>query len=641
MSWLLASFALVSAVLIVGWIAHERSRPSARTVALVATLSALTALGRDAFAALPEVKPITAMTFVVGYSLGPLPGFVVGAIGMLASNLMLGEGPYTPWQMAAWGLVGLLGALAGRLSRRRLGRMTLALGCAFAALVAKEIMNLYEWSLGAAHTPAALLVTVGKGLPFDVVDVVATLLFGLAFGPELARLLARVRARISVEWAPVEAGLPVVLAIVAGACLAGLPARASAAENGAPHAVAVSTSAQRATTATASEAGAASGGVLAKGISYLRHAQKGDGGFGAEPGSASTEMYTAWAAIGLAAAGEPPLAVTRDGRSALSALGAEAHTLSGAGDLERTMIALRACGVTAGTLAGRDLAAQLARYREADGSFSGQVSLTAFGVFALRALGRGAGDPQVRAAGRWLLAQQNPDGGFSFGVRGDPSDVDDTAAAIEGVVAAGAATAANGGALPRAVSYLRRAENRDGGFPQQPGGESNAQSTAWAVQGLVAARAPLAMGGRSPVAYLDELAAPDGSIRYAKGVEQTPVWVTAEAVAALARRPLPIGAAAAGSSTSGPLASARGRTGASSSGSSRGTRSSRARTRARRSAAPASRSAVVAGEKDRRMLARWIRKIMHIMADVGNILLKWLRSNPIHARHTPPRRHGS
>ena len=83
-------------------------------VAVVGTLAAVAALGRDAFVALPDVKPITAMTLVVGYALGPLPGFTVGALGMLASNFLLGQGPYTPWQMAAWGMVGLAGRALGR-----------------------------------------------------------------------------------------------------------------------------------------------------------------------------------------------------------------------------------------------------------------------------------------------------------------------------------------------------------------------------------------------------------------------------------------------------------------------------------------------------------------------------------------------
>src|ERR1700741_3385305 len=100
MSWPLAAFSIVALILLAGWVSYERSRPSARLIAVVATLAAVAALGRDAFVALPDVKPITALTFVVGYALGPLPGFSVGALGMLASNFLLGQGPYTPWQMA-------------------------------------------------------------------------------------------------------------------------------------------------------------------------------------------------------------------------------------------------------------------------------------------------------------------------------------------------------------------------------------------------------------------------------------------------------------------------------------------------------------------------------------------------------------
>ena len=202
MSWPIASFVVVGVVLGIGWLAYERKRPSARMAAVVAVMAALTALGRDAFVALPDVKPITAMTFVVGYALGPLPGFTVGALGMLVSNFMLGQGPYTPWQMAAWGMVGLAGAALGALTRGRVGRLSLALACALAALFAGEIMDLYTWTLGAVHTPAAFLAVAGQGLPYDVTGVVASFLFGLAFAPELAQVLTRVRVRMDVTWAP-------------------------------------------------------------------------------------------------------------------------------------------------------------------------------------------------------------------------------------------------------------------------------------------------------------------------------------------------------------------------------------------------------------------------------------------------------
>jgi len=543
MSWPLASFAIVAGVPLAGWLVYERSRPSARMVAVVATLAAIAALGRDAFVALPDVKPITAMTLVVGYALGPLPGFAVGAVGMLASNIMLGQGPYTPWQMAAWGMVGLAGAALGRLSGRRVGRIGLALACATMALAAKEIMNVYTWTLGGSHTPAALLAAAAAALPFDVTDMVASFVFGLAFGPELARLLGRMRARMTVTW---EAAATTPLALVALA----LGTTAATVSPGPPARAATPPPAMSAS----AEAGTARADVSRE-VAYLARAQNADGGFGGARGQRSSEMYSAWVAMGLAAAGRDPLSLRRAGRSVLDSIRGEAATLEGAGDVERTILALHACGVAPSLPGSGDLIARLPRFRAADGSFVRLVNITSFAVFALRAGGRPASDPIVRAAGAWLQAQQNPDGGFSYGMRGGASDVDDTAAALQAVVDAGGAGSP---VVGRAVGHLLAAVNRDGGLSQQPGGESNAQSTAWAAQALVAAgRDP---GGavhgaaRSPLAYLESLIASDGSVRYSRSSSQTPVWVTAQALTALARKPFPIAPAPA----SGPPAPRQG-----------------------------------------------------------------------------------
>lgn len=501
MSWPLASFALVVTVLGVGWAVYERSRPSARMMAVVGTLAALAALGRDAFAALPDVKPITAMTLVVGYALGPLPGFSVGAIGMLASNVVLGEGSYTPWQMAAWGTVGLAGAGVGALSGRRLGRLGIAIACGLSAAGAKEIMNVYQWTIGASHSWSALLLVATTSAPYDITDTVASFLFGLAFGPELARLLGRLRTRMTVTWTPIA---PLVLI-----ALALLPVGVARAD-------------------------------LRRPLAFLEHAQNGDGGFGAEPGVRSSELYSAWAALGLAAAGRDPIHSEHGGHSVLDAIRAQAATLAGAGDLERTILALRACGVPARLPGQGSLTARLLHYRSSDGSFGDLVNITSFAVLALRAAGRPQGDPVVASAAAWLAAQQGANGGFGYAGHGAP-DVDDTAAAIQALAAAGAT---EGGRIGHAIDFLLGARNRDGGFPQQPGGESNAQSTAWAVQALVAAHrnpaAALRGAARSPIGYLQSLVASDGSVRYSRKVTQTPVWVTAQALTALARKPLPI-----------------------------------------------------------------------------------------------------
>ncbi|HWX75383.1 MAG TPA: prenyltransferase/squalene oxidase repeat-containing protein, partial [Solirubrobacteraceae bacterium] len=491
---------------------------------VVATLAALAALGRDAFVALPDVKPITAMTLVVGYALGPLPGFSVGALGMLASNVMLGQGPYTPWQMAAWGLVGLAGAALARLSSRSLGRVALAVACGLSALAAKEVMNVYTWTVGASHTPAALLAAAGAGLPFDVTDALASVLFGLAFGPELARLLTRVQVRMHVTWEDAEASTP---------------ARAGAGSLVATFALALAVGLGGASGARAAPRAAGSRSLSE--VSYLVGAQNSDGGFGAAPGQASAQLYTAWAAMGLAASGREPLGVRRGGRSPLDYMRSHVGALSGVGDVERTILAVHACGASAYSFAGYNLIAELLRGREGNGSFGGQVNLTAFAVFALVAAGHSRHYNPIRSATGWLERQQNADGGFGFAARGTGSDVDDTAAVLQALFDAGAR---NKRTLSAASGFLLRAQNPDGGFPQRPGGPSNAQSSAWAAQGLLATgRDPGLVrrrGSRSPIGYLETLVASDGSVRYSRTSAQTPVWVTGQALIALARRIFPV-----------------------------------------------------------------------------------------------------
>jgi len=528
MSWQLVSFLLVGLALAGGLWWYERTRPPATVVALVATLAALAALGRDAFAALPDVKPTTAIVLIAGYTFGAPSGFAVGAIAALASNLELGQGPWTPWQMLAWGLVGVFGAVLARLTGRRLGRVGLACSAALAAIGFEAILDLYTWTGTGSRSLAGYGVVVAQAFTFSATHVVASFAFALAFGPALTRMLLRVRARLQVSWRPPGAvPLPVLLALAAAAVTLGAAGVAPPARAAPPDRVAWASP-------TAARLGAAE-------VAYLRRAQNTDGGFGAAPGESSSELYTAWVAMGLAAAGVPPTSVARDGHSVLDALRADASQLSGLGDDERTILALRASDAPIASFPGPNLLASVLSGRTANGSFGGLVSLTAFGIFALRAAGTSAHAPAVVAAGRWLAAQQNTDGGFSFAQRGAASDPDDTAAALQGLVDS---LGRHDRGVARAVAYLRREQNPDGGWSLDAGAMSDAQSTAWAVQALDAASVDPASvrrpGGRSPIALLTTLVGPDGSVHYSRTSAQSPGWVTAQALTAIAGMPFPV-----------------------------------------------------------------------------------------------------
>jgi prenyltransferase beta subunit len=143
------------------------------------------------------------------------------------------------------------------------------------------------------------------------------------------------------------------------------------------------------------------------------------------------------------------------------------------------------------------------------------------------ALGR-----STTATTRFVLAHQAASGGFAWYVNGQP-DSNDTAAALEALRVAGV----RGKPVARAVKFLLTFQNRDGGFELTHGRGSDAQSTAWAIQGLVAARVT---PPRNAFAYLARLKRADGSYRYSAKYVTTPVWVTSQVLAALAKKPFPI-----------------------------------------------------------------------------------------------------
>ena len=499
MSWQAASMLLLALALAAGFGWYEREKPPARVLALVAALAALAVVGRLAFAAIPNVKPTTDIVLFAGYALGAVPGFAVGAVTALVSNIFLSQGPWTIWQMAGWGAVGVGGALVARMFRgREPNRFLLAAICGLAGLAFGAWMDVYQWTLGARQDLDSYLVVAGTSLPYNVAHAVGNVVFCLLIGPAFLRALERYRRRLEVRWLPAAATGAVFLVVA----LALVPSAAGA--------------------ATPSE----------RAERYLLRAQSSDGGFGAAPGQASSPLYSGWTGLGLAAAGNNPADIARrGGRSLAGYLRRGAGRLRDVGEIERTVLLVRAAGLDPRDFAGRDLIAEIERKRRPDGSISGFVSYTAFGILALRS----AGEPAGGAAIRWLSASQNDDGGFGV-ARSSASDSDMTGAALQALAVVGRAKS---GAAQRAVTWLRRNQGSDGGFAQMAGRSPNAQSTAYAVQGLLAVGAARASVNRA-LSYLVRLQRRDGSISYSATSSQTPVWVTGQALAALERAPLPI-----------------------------------------------------------------------------------------------------
>jgi hypothetical protein len=503
MSWQASSLALLGLALVAGFAWYEREKPPARVLAVVAALAALAVVGRLAFAAIPNVKPTTDIVLFAGYALGAVPGFAVGAVTAIVSNIFLSQGPWTVWQMAGWGAVGVGGAALARVLRgREPNRFMLAAVCGLAGLLFGAWMDIYQWTFAARQDLDTYIAISGTSLPYNLAHAIGNVVFCLLLGPAFLRALARYRRRLEVRWERSPA--PIVASAMVLALVLALPAMAAAA-----------TPAKRAET-------------------YLLRAQNKDGGFGSDLKGGSSPLYTGWAGLGLASAGRNPRDVKRSGgRSVAAYVVRRSGSLGDIGEIERTVLLARAAGMDPRNFGGRNLLAEIEKRRRGDGSISGFVSYTAFGIMALRASGASAGSETVR----WLVASQNGDGGFGV-ARSSSSDSDMTGAALQALATVGRA---HGPAGQRAASWLRTNQNDDGGYGQFKGRDSNAQSTSYAVQGLLAAGAGGATVSRAR-AYLVRLQRSDGSVAYSSTSAQTPVWVTAQALMALRGKPLPLAA---------------------------------------------------------------------------------------------------
>ena len=521
MTWEVASFLIVAAVIVAGFAWYERSRPPAQVVALVAALAALAIAGRIAFAAFPNVKPTTDIVVFAGYALGGAPGFAVGALTALVSNFWFGQGPWTPWQMAGWGLCGMLGALLA-LGTRNVGRVVLASVCGFAGILYGALLNFslmatYGGDLSWRH----FLVLQARAIPFDAAHVLGNVVLALVAGPAMVRMLVRFRERF--EWQ--RRGVPgpdgedrswrgalgsggVAATLLLVACIASVPAPARAASAG-----------QEAATS------------VGRALIWLEAQQRPSGGFAADAGREPGAEMTSWAMLALAAAGRNPLDVTASGRSPVDFLRSHRDEIKDAGDVARTILSLEAAGVDPRNFVGEDLVSRLQAERRDNGSYQGWPGTSAYAVLALRAANANAA---AKVTVDWLRKVQAKDGSWGNDPQ-SPGTADITGAVLQ-VLSRGSQ------ACDDALAYLRGEKRPNGGYAPGRNLSANAQATAWVAQGLLAAgKDPAGFGaGSSSIAYLQSLQAADGKFLQAPGTEVSPVWVTAEAMIPLAGSYLPI-----------------------------------------------------------------------------------------------------
>lgn len=110
-AYLLLSFIMIACIMLPFFARFEWKEVAGREVVLLAMLAAIAAVGRVPFAGLPSVQPTSFIIIIAGIVFGAESGFIVGAVAAIVSNFFLGQGPWTPWQMYAWGMMGMTAGL--------------------------------------------------------------------------------------------------------------------------------------------------------------------------------------------------------------------------------------------------------------------------------------------------------------------------------------------------------------------------------------------------------------------------------------------------------------------------------------------------------------------------------------------------
>lgn len=177
----------------------EREKKTAKEISLIATLATLAAVSRVPFAVIMSVQPTTFIVMISGYVLGPHIGFIIGATAALVSNIFLGQGPWTPWQMMAWGFAGFSTGIVGlKIEKFRLSSfiiMAFLWGYLFG-----WIMNLWHW-IGFVYplNLKTFIATYIASFPFDTLHAVGNALFTILFGETIYKVLARYKKKITFE----------------------------------------------------------------------------------------------------------------------------------------------------------------------------------------------------------------------------------------------------------------------------------------------------------------------------------------------------------------------------------------------------------------------------------------------------------
>lgn len=191
-AWISISVAVLACVPF--FLQFEKRNTDIKKLVLVAVMVALSVISRVIFTPLPGFKPVTALVVITAMYFGREAGFMTGALSAVISNFYFGQGPWTPFQMLIWGLIGFF---AGVFSKRLLeSKFNLALYGVLSGIVFSSVMDTWSvlWVDGNFNA-SRFLTTVIASSQFMAVYAVSNVIFLLLFSKPIGKILDRIKTK--------------------------------------------------------------------------------------------------------------------------------------------------------------------------------------------------------------------------------------------------------------------------------------------------------------------------------------------------------------------------------------------------------------------------------------------------------------
>ncbi len=191
-AWISLCVALLSCIPF--FLHFEKKETDTQRLVLIAAMVALSVVGRILFTPLPGFKPVTAMVVITAMYFGGEAGFLTGALSAVISNFYFGQGPWTPFQMFSWGVIGLIaGLMANPLKKNKI---VLTVYAILSGVLFSLLMDIWTvlWADG-TFNPARYLAAIISAAQFTAIYAISNVIFLLLFSKPIGKILDRIKTK--------------------------------------------------------------------------------------------------------------------------------------------------------------------------------------------------------------------------------------------------------------------------------------------------------------------------------------------------------------------------------------------------------------------------------------------------------------